>query len=44
MTIIPAIQSDPDAERLQLREENERLIAQVNKLRWGVSKIKGYLA
>jgi len=44
ITIIPAIQSDPDAERLQLREENENLRAQLNKLRWGVSKIKGDLA
>jgi len=40
ITIIPAIESNPDAERIQLRVENEQLKAQVNKLRWGVSKIK----
>ena len=44
ITIVPAIQSDPDAERIQLRVENEQLKTQVNKLRWGVSKIKGAMA
>jgi len=44
ITIVPAIQSDPDPEKIQLRVENEQLKAQVNKLRWGVSKIKGAMA
>jgi len=43
ITIIPAIQSGPDSDRLQLRE-NEKLRAQVKKLRWDVLKIKGDLA